>query len=181
MRENLVLIDEENFDVKLDLRYATTNNVTGKKFYQNALCYLHKDAVEAMKKAMKLAKIQGYRLKIFDGYRPFKAQQFLFNNFPADGFVSNPEGGVVPHCRGVAIDLTLIDENDAELDMGTEFDNFTDKAYHACTSVSAEAQKNRFILMGIMMSSGWDFYKQEWWHYQLFKPREYPIIEDFDI
>ena len=179
--QNLVLIEQNNFDVELDLRYASNNNVTGQKIYQNAICYLHQDAVICLKKAIELAQIQGLRLKIFDCYRPIKSQQFLFDKFPGGDFVSNPANGAVPHCRGVAIDLTLIDKNGEELDMGTDFDNFSEKAYHGNKEVSALAQKNRFILMGIMMSSGWDFYQKEWWHYQLFKPREYKIIADFDI
>ena len=178
---NLVLIDKKNFDVEFDLRYASTNNVIGKKMYDKAVCYLNKDSVTCLKKSIELAKIQGYRIKIFDGYRPLKAQQMLFDEFPTGGFVSDPKNGVIPHCRGAAIDLTLIDLNGKEIDMGTEFDDFTAKANHANTEISKEAQKNRFILMGIMLSSGWDFYKQEWWHYQLFNPRSYEVIQNFNI
>jgi D-alanyl-D-alanine dipeptidase len=174
--KDLVLINKDIFDLELDLRYASTNNVTGEAFYDKAICYLHKDAASCLERAIKLAKIQGYRLKIFDGFRPLKAQQFLFDKFPNGDFVSNPDGGCIPHCRGIAIDLTLLDKGDNELDMGTGFDNFTSKAYHGDIEVSAVAQKNRFILMGIMMSSGWDFYQNEWWHYQLFNPRTYKVI-----
>jgi D-alanyl-D-alanine dipeptidase len=179
--KDLVLIDKDNFDVELDLRYASKNNVTGEAFYDKAVCYLHKDAAKCLSKAIELAKIQGYKLKIFDGFRPLKAQKFLFGKFTGGGFVSNPDGGCIPHCRGIAVDLTLIDKDGCELDMGIGFDNFTKKAYHGDVEVSVEAQKNRFILMGIMMSSGWDFYQNEWWHYQLFNPRSYEIVEGFDF
>lgn len=178
---DLILIDQNNFDVELDLRYASKNNVTGEPFYDKALCYLHKDAVKCLNKAIELADLQGYKLKIFDGFRPLKAQSFLFDKFPGGDFVSNPDGGCIPHCRGIAIDLTLIDKAGNELDMGTDFDNFTPKAYHGDVEVSAQVQKNRFILMGIMMSSGWDFYQNEWWHYQLFNPRSYEVVEDFQF
>jgi D-alanyl-D-alanine dipeptidase len=175
--KNLVLINKENgFDVELDIRYATTNNVTGQKIYDQPISFLHQDAASALKTAIELAKIQGLRLKLFDTFRPIAAQEFLFEKFPNGGFVSNPKTGSVPHCRGVAVDLTLIDEAGKELDMGTDFDNFTDLAKHGSTAISAAAQKNRYILFGIMMTAGWDFYRQEWWHYQLFNPRNYPII-----
>ncbi len=180
MMSDLVLIDD-NFDVELDLKYALSSNVTNEAFYKEALCYLHKDAVLCLNKAITLARIQGYKLKIFDGFRPLRAQQFLFDKFPGGDFVSDPETGSIPHCRGIAVDLTLIDESDNELDMGTQFDNFTTKAYHGSVEVSKEAQENRFILMGIMLSSGFDFYQKEWWHYQLFNPRSYNVIKDFDI
>lgn len=172
--KDLVLING-NFDVELDIRYATKNNVTGEVFYENSSCYLHQDAIKCLEKAIILAKDQGFKFKIFDGFRPLKAQQFLFDKFPDGDFVSNPKTGAIPHCRGIALDLTLIDENGQELEMGTEFDNFTSKAHHGNQEISTQAQKNRFILMGIMMSSGFDFYQKEWWHYQLFNPREYGV------
>ncbi|MES2676850.1 MAG: D-alanyl-D-alanine dipeptidase [Pseudomonadota bacterium] len=175
--QNLIAITKENgFDVELDIRYATANNVVGLKFYDQSYSLLHPDAAAALKKAIELAKIQGYRFKLFDTFRPIAAQQFLFDKFPDGGFVSNPQTGAIPHCRGVAVDLTLIDEDGNELDMGTGFDNFTDLAGHGSTAISAAAQKNRYILFGIMMTAGWDFYRQEWWHYQLFNARNYPII-----
>lgn len=177
---NLVQITKENFDVILDLRYATTNNVTGVAMYKQPLCYLHPKAAECLNKAIDLAKIQGYKIKIFDGYRPIQAQEFFFNKFP-DGFVSDPKTGRIPHCRGVAIDLTLVDKNGVELEMGTGFDNFTELANHACTKISPEAQKNRFILMGIMISSGFEYLSFEWWHYQLPDVKSYPVIENFLI
>jgi D-alanyl-D-alanine dipeptidase len=175
--QNLIPINKENgFDVELDIRYATTNNVTGQTIYDQPHSLLHQDAADALKKAIELAKIQGLRFKIFDAFRPITAQKFLFDKFPDGGFISNPTTGSVPHCRGVAVDLTLIDADGKELDMGTEFDNFTDLARHGSTAISTEAQKNRYILFGIMMTAGWDFYRQEWWHYQLFNARNYPVI-----
>ncbi len=175
--KNLISITPENgFDIDLDIRYATTNNVTGQKIYDGSHCLLHPDSATTLKKAIELAKIQGLRLKIFDAFRPLTTQEFLFKKFSNGGFVSNPKTGSVPHCRGVAVDLTLVDLAGRELDMGTDFDNFTDLAKHGSTVISKEAQRNRYILFGIMMTAGWDFYRQEWWHYQLFNPRDYPII-----
>ena len=174
---DLVKISPENgFDIIWDIRYATTNNVAGQKIYDKPHCFLHKNCAKNFKIAIEFAKIQNLRFKVFDGYRPIEAQQFLFDKFPTDGFVSNPKDGAVPHCRGVAIDLTLIDKNGDELDMGTDFDNFTELAYHGSTKVSPLAQKNRFLLLGIMSAAGFDFYSKEWWHYQLFEPRKYPLI-----
>ena len=60
--------------------------------------------------------------------------------------------------------------------MGTDFDDFSSKAHHGVKDISIEAQKNRLILLSIMISSGWDFYSNEWWHYQLFDSRKYDVI-----
>jgi D-alanyl-D-alanine dipeptidase len=176
---DLVKITEEEFGVKLDIKYATKDNVCKKALYTKPLCFLHKDAIKPLKTAIELAKTQGLKLKIFDTYRPLEVQKFMYQQFSGDkyqGFISDPASGPTPHCRGAAIDLTLIDESEKELEMGSDFDEFSDLAYHANQKISIIAQKNRFILMGIMLSSGWDFYSQEWWHYQLFNPRNYPII-----
>mgnify|MGYP006158081661 FL=1 len=93
-----------------------------------------------------------------------------------------PEKGS-PHSRGVAVDLTLVDQQTGQdLDMGTPFDDFTPLSHHANTNVSQEAQRNRCILMGIMTLAGWDFFKSEWWHYQLFQAREtYDLLYDRDL
>jgi D-alanyl-D-alanine dipeptidase len=176
---NLIAINQEEFEVELDIRYATKNNVCKQELYSSAFCFLQESTIKPLKQAIKLAKNQGLKLKIFDGFRPLIVQKFMYNYFSEEiykGFISNPNYGVISHCRGVAIDLTLIDEKGKELEMGTDFDEFSNKAYHANQDISALAQKNRFILMGIMLSSGWDFYSQEWWHYQLFNPRDYPVI-----
>lgn len=181
--QNLVEINAKELDVVFDLRYASANNVCGHQLYAKPFCFLHKDAVIALKKAAHLAKNLDLRLKIFDSFRPLEVQKYMFDKFSADGdsgFISNPEGGVIPHCRGVAVDLTLTDKAGNELDMGTDFDEFSDLAFHACDKIPTEAQKNRFILLGIMSAAGWDFYSKEWWHYQLFNPRQYEIIKTED-
>lgn len=174
----LVEIKKPAFDVEIDIVYATSNNFTGKPVYKKPGCYLHPDGADALQRAIKLAKEIGYRFKIFDTYRPIEVQRALWAHTPDPNFLSNPDTGSTPHCRGVAVDLNLIDKDGKELDMGTGFDEFTPRSHHGNIEVSKQAQLNRFILMGIMTSAGWDFYRNEWWHYQLFKPREYPIISD---
>jgi D-alanyl-D-alanine dipeptidase len=179
--QNLIEITEKKFDVILDLRYATSNNVCGHKLYASPFCYLHEAVILPFEQAIKSAKNLGLKLKIFDGFRPLEVQQYMFNKFPSNdpkgGFISNPTGGVIPHCRGVAVDLTLADLDGNELEMGTDFDEFSELAFHNCDKISTEAQRNRLILLGLMSAAGFDFYSKEWWHYQLFKPREYEVVK----
>ncbi|MBU6140297.1 MAG: D-alanyl-D-alanine dipeptidase [Proteobacteria bacterium] len=174
--QNLIEISAEKFDVIFDLRYASKNNVCGHKLYSRPFAYLHEAAIEPLQKAIKSAKNLGLKLKIFDTFRPIEVQKYMFDKFPGD-FVSNPEDGTIPHCRGVAIDLTLTDLSGNELDMGTDFDEFSDLAFHNCEKISVEAQRNRLLFLGLMTSAGFDFYSKEWWHYQLFKPREYQVVK----
>lgn len=178
--QSLVQITEKEFGVILDLRYASINNFCGHKLYSHPFCYLHKDAAELLKKAVVAAAKLGLKLKIFDAFRPIEVQRFMFNRFhigdPRAEFISNPKDGAIPHCRGVAVDLTLVDSDGKELEMGTDFDEFSELAFHNCRDVSAKAAQNRLILLGIMTEVGFDFFSKEWWHYQLFKPREYAVV-----
>ena len=167
-------------ELLIDIRYATADNFTGAPVYKAARCFLHPEAAEHLKKAQALAATLGLRFKIFDAFRPIEVQQALWNHTPDPNFLSEPGVGSTPHCRGVAIALTLIDSEGNELDMGTGFDAFTHKSHHGNLEITPKAQQNRFTLMGIMITAGWDFYRNEWWHYQLFNARQYPVISDKD-
>ena len=174
----LVEIAPPTFDVDIEIAYATAQNITEMPVYGRAACYLHPDAAEQLQRAIAIARPLGYRLKVFDAYRPTEAQWKLWNARPDPEFLADPRRGS-PHSRGVAIDLTLLDGEGRELDMGTGFDAFTPLSHHGVIDgISAVAQGNRLLLMGIMTSAGWDFYRNEWWHYQLFSARRYPLIDD---
>ena len=174
---SLLPITEAEYGVEIALAYATTENFTAKPIYRQARCYLHEAAAAALKRAVTLAAGQGYRLKIFDAFRPSEAQWVMWNHTPDPEFLADPRRGS-PHSRGVAVDLTLLDRQGRELDMGTGFDAFTPLSHHASLDVSVTAQANRYTLLGIMTAAGWDFYRNEWWHYQLFNSRQYPLFSD---
>lgn len=178
----LVEITQNDFGVILDLRYATNNNVCQQILYKKAQCFLHEEAATKLKKAVLIAKKINKKLKIFDCYRPALIQKFMFEQFPGqngqDSIFSHPETGSVPHCRGIAIDLTLTNLDGQEVDMGSDFDDLTYLAHHDYDNISAQIKENRLQLLGIMTEAGFDFYDKEWWHYQLFKPRTYDIIQN---
>lgn len=173
----LVEITEHDFGVEIDIVYATARNFTGKPVYARAACYLHADAAAALSRAVALAAPLGLRFRILDAFRPREAQFKLWGHTPDPDFLADPRSGS-PHSRGVAVDLTLIDAAAREIDMGTGFDAFTPASHHGSRDVSAEAQRNRHLLLGLMTAAGWDYYRNEWWHYQLFRPRAYPLLGD---
>ena len=174
---SLVKISPDTHNVQLDLAYATSNNFTGAPVYARAGCYLHPEAETMLRKAQAYANVLGYRLKIFDAFRPTEAQWKLWKHTPDPDFLADPRRGS-PHSRGVAVDLSLTDFNGTELEMGTYFDAFTPLSHHGAMDISATAQRNRHLLMGLMTTAGWDFYQNEWWHYQLFDSRDYPLLSD---
>jgi D-alanyl-D-alanine dipeptidase len=173
----LVEIKKPDFDIETYIAYATSGNFTGAPVYAKAACFLHPVAAEKLAIAIKYAAQLGLRFKIFDAYRPSEAQFKLWEHTPDPNFLADPNRGS-PHSRGVAIDLTLIDADANELDMGTAFDEFDPKSYHSNLQVSSAAQKNRRLILGIMTAAGWDWYDNEWWHYQLFNSREYALLKD---
>lgn len=159
-------------DLDIALAYATADNFTGRPVYgAHAGCFLNAEAAALLFKAADLARPLGLKFKLLDAFRPSEAQWVLWNHTPDPDFLADPRRGS-PHSMGAAIDLTLVRRDSGEeLDMGTPFDAFTPLSHHGNQDISPEAQMNRHLLMGIMTTAGWDFYRHEWWHYQLFTPR----------
>ncbi|TAE83685.1 MAG: D-alanyl-D-alanine dipeptidase [Alphaproteobacteria bacterium] len=173
----LIEITPPDYDVVVDIRYATAHNFTNKAVYARPACFLHPDAATCVRRAIAYAADFGMRLKIFDAYRPPEAQWVLWNHTPDPNFLADPAKGS-PHSRGVAVDLTLLDAQGHEVDMGTAFDEFSPRSHHGAEDITTDAKRNRLLLLGIMTSAGFDFYRNEWWHYQLFNSRTYDLIPD---
>jgi D-alanyl-D-alanine dipeptidase len=174
----LIEITPETFDVELEIAYATANNFTGQLIYRRPRALLHPDAAEKLQAAIILARRLGYRFRVYDAFRPLEAQWALWRAEPGSPYVADPRRGG-PHTRGVAVDLTLLDRTGQPLDMGGPFDELSENAWHEA-DVSEAAQRNRHLLLGLMTAAGWDCYLKEWWHYQLFNPREYPVLSNAD-
>ncbi len=173
---DLHIINEAQYGVVIDLVYAGSNNIAGRIVYQTAQCALHKDAAPLLLRASALARSAGYTLKVFDGYRPPAAQHIFWSALPDAQYVADPSQGS-HHSRGTAVDVTLLDGHGVELDMGTGFDAMEDASHHDYADLPAAVQKNRLLLLGIMLHAGFRGIKSEWWHYELPNSSAYPIIE----
>jgi len=164
-------------ELLLSLAYAGPDNFTGRAVYGRADGWLHQNALPPLQRAMTLAHQQGLRLRIFDAFRPQEAQWILWHHTPDPEFLADPRQGSA-HSRGIALDLTLTDASGRDLPMGTAYDSFTRHSHHGNTEIEAAAQANRHLLLGIMTAAGWDFNRNEWWHYQLFRAETYPLLSD---
>lgn len=173
----LVEIAPPEWDVVVDLVYGHENNFTGRAIYGDPRCYLHPEAAACLRLAIGHAAAQGLRLKITDAFRPSEAQWALWNHTPDPAYVADPRRGS-PHSRGAAVDVTLVDAAGEELDMGGPVDDLTPNGHHDATGPSAAQRANRLLLLGIMTAAGFDWYVNEWWHYQLFRPRRLPVLSD---
>ena len=180
MKQKLIKINPDALGVLIDLRYASRNNFTKQKIYKKSKCLLIEEAFERLIVANEIASSIGYKIKIFDAFRSINAQKKLWDILPNPEFISPPSRGS-PHSRGIAIDITLVDSNNIELDMGTEFDEFSKLSYHGSSFIPKNAIRNRLLLLGIMTTAGWDYFRNEWWHYQLYNSKSYPLIHYEDI
>lgn len=148
----------------LDLKYATSYNFTKKVLYPCAKCYLRKPVAQALVKANQKFKTKGFKIKIFDAYRPISVQWKLWNMYANPDYVADPRKGSM-HNRGAAIDLTLVDQQGNELDMGTPFDFFGEKAHTDYQNLPQKVRANRYLLKSVLQSYGFATIKTEWWHF----------------
>ena len=140
----------------LELRYATANNFVDHVIYDCARCFLRPNVAQKLKAVNRSLLIKGYRLKLFDCYRPLEVQWELWEEVPDPRYVADPHEGSM-HNRGMAIDLTIVDSKGVELDMGTDFDHFGQMAYHSYTpQLSEDIQNNRKLLKESMESVGFE-------------------------
>lgn len=172
----LVEITEAEFGVKLDLVYATADNLTEAVIYQDPVCAIHRDAAPLLRKAAAHAQRAGYTLVIFDAYRPQAAQAKLWQALPDPMYIVPPHIGS-NHTRGTAVDVSLMDNQSAQmLDMGTSFDDMSLDSHHDVDRLPLEVQRNRLILLAIMLHAGFQEIESEWWHYELPDANSYPLI-----
>jgi D-alanyl-D-alanine dipeptidase len=175
---NLLALDNS---FVLDIRYATTNNFTGKQIYTTPGAFLHKNVAEKLSAVQKDLKPCGLGIKIWDAYRPHSAQWTLWNAVSQDlrdkHYVGNPNKGS-NHNRGAAVDITLITLNDCkEVVMPTGFDDFTPQASWNSQDASQEAIKNRDLLITTMHKHGFVVAKNEWWHFNSLDCGNYPVLD----
>lgn len=166
-------------NIVYELRYATTNNFVKKSMYPvtTSHTYLRSPAAIALSNVQKELNAQGLGLKIFDAYRPYAVTVKFWELIKDERYVANPAKGS-GHNRGLAVDLTIIElPTGKELDMGTEFDNFTDTAHHTFTALSATVIHNRKLLKELMLKHGFQLFETEWWHYYWPNNRNYEILD----
>lgn len=161
-----VNLKEYSQDFVYDMKYATPDNFLKAKVYDCAECFLRLKTVTALVEANKKFMEKGYKIKIFDCYRPLDIQKKMWKIVSNPEYVADPAKGSI-HNRGGAVDITLVDNNGKELDMGTSFDFFGIEASHNYPKVSKIVKENRIVLKTIMTSSGFHSFDSEWWHYNL--------------
>ncbi|SFF44832.1 M15 family metallopeptidase [Thermoflexibacter ruber] len=151
-------------DFMLDIKYATKDNFTKQVLYDCPRAFLRKKVAKDLLNAHKEFKKLGYRIKIFDGYRPHSVQFKMWDLTPDKRYVGNPYKGSM-HNRGCAVDLTLVDNNGKELDMGTPYDFFGEEAHITYNKLPEQVLSNRRVLKQVLEKNGFRALSTEWWHF----------------
>lgn len=164
--DEYVLVKKYIPDIYVELRYATENNFTGVKIYDFTEAYLRYGTVKKLAQVQKELKQQGYSLKIWDAYRPFEAQQKLWEVYPDPNYVANPANGMRRHNLGGTVDITMVAADGSIIPMPSEFDDFSLKADRNYSDIdNEEAVNNVMILQNAMENNGFTGYQGEWWDY----------------
>jgi zinc D-Ala-D-Ala dipeptidase len=176
---DLVELVKLDSTIKLDIRYAGTNNFLGKPVYKESRAFLQRPAAESLVKAHRELAKSGYGLLIHDGYRPWAITKLFWDmtsGFQRE-FVANPATGS-KHNRGCAVDLTMYDLATGQaVEMPGGYDEMTPRSYPDYTGGTAEQRARRDLLRKAMESHDFTVEPNEWWHFNFKDWKEYPILD----
>jgi zinc D-Ala-D-Ala dipeptidase len=165
-------------DAVIDLRYATDDNFMKKRVYPvGAACLLLERSAAMLVKAAATLRAQGYRLKLYDCYRPSSVQYELWKVMPVPGYVADPKKGS-NHSRGGAVDLSLVTLEGKDVEMPSPYDFFGKAAHHGYAGGTEGSRANRERLRAAMEAAGFTKNPMEWWHYDLPDAASFPLRDE---
>jgi D-alanyl-D-alanine dipeptidase len=166
-------------DIKLDIRYASTDNFLGEPLYARPLAFLQRPAAEALVRVNRKLKDEGYGLLVHDGYRPWSVTKLFWEATPEHFrlFVADPSQGS-RHNRGCAVDLTLYDRKTGKaVEMTGGYDEMTDRSYPAYPGGTSLQRWHRDLLRRAMEAEDFTVYEAEWWHFDYKDWKKYPVAD----
>jgi D-alanyl-D-alanine dipeptidase len=178
VKPDLVELVKLDPSIKLDIRYATTNNFLGTPVYTQARAFLQRPAAEALLRVHRELKAQGYGLRIHDGYRPWYVTKIFWDATPEDKriFVADPATGS-KHNRGCAVDLSLYDlKTGKEVKMPSGYDEMTDRAFADYAGGTPDERARRALLRQAMEKQDFKVNPKEWWHFDYKDWKQYSIL-----
>jgi D-alanyl-D-alanine dipeptidase len=178
VKPDLVELVKLDPTIRLDIRYASSNNFLGTPLYSQARAFLARPAAEAVARANQKLRARGYSLLIHDGYRPWFVTKMFWDATPADKheFVADPAQGS-RHNRGCAVDLTLFDlATGKAVQMTGGYDEMSARSYPNYSGGTSAERWRRDLLRRTMEAEGFTVYGSEWWHFDFNGWRRYPIL-----
>ncbi|HYK09933.1 MAG TPA: M15 family metallopeptidase [Gemmatimonadales bacterium] len=174
---DLVEIVTLDSSIKLDIRYAGTDNFLSTPLYEEARAFLQRPAAEALVRVSHALRAQGYGLLVHDAYRPWYITKIFWDATPPakHDFVANPADGS-RHNRGCAVDLSLYRLSDGQpVDMPSVYDEMSERAYPTYTGGTDAQRRMRDFLRAAMEKEGFTVYPFEWWHFDYKDWKQYGI------
>ena len=165
--------------IRLDVRYARSDNFLGRPVYREARAFLQRPAAEALARAHRKLAAKGYGVMVFDGYRPWAVTKAFWDATPEEKklFVANPARGS-RHNRGCSVDVTLYHlDTGRAADMGSGYDEFSPRSYATWEAGTKEQLDRRELLRGAMEREGFFVYPWEWWHFDYKDWRDWPLLD----
>ena len=175
-KAGLIKITEVDSSISIDLRYTRGSAIAKRALYEVEMpALLRPETAARLRKANELVKLQGYRIQVWDAYRPPSAQLVLWAaSGHDDRFVANPFSKPSQHSCGTAVDVTLVTRSGQPVEMPTGFDSFTPEAAAAYQHPDPEVLKRKEILQRAMQEAGFFPLSNEWWHFTDRRFKVYP-------
>ncbi len=176
------LVDIRNVDdsILIELKYASDTNFVGEKLYPSHVCLLQRDAAQKLVNAQELFLKDGFRIKLYDGYRPYSVQKRLYDIIQNPLFIADPSTTASRHNRGTAVDMTLVDSEGNELSMPSPVDTFGPESHVDYPGMTEEQKANLTYMQSIMTQCGFVIYTNEWWHFSDENSMDY-MVTDYDL
>lgn len=175
--DRLVDIESVNPNIRLDIRYATSNNFLGRSLYPVPRCLLRADVADRLSRVQDDLENMGLGLMVYDCYRPWSVTRQMWEILPDSRYVANPSRGS-RHNRGAAVDLTLVDLRTGEpLEMPTDFDDFTEQAARDYWGNEPQVRRNSDLLEYKMKKQGFVSLITEWWHFDAEDWQRYDLLD----
>jgi D-alanyl-D-alanine dipeptidase len=163
--------------LRLDVRYATSNNFTHQRLYAHARCLLNEPVARRLAEVQRELEARGLQLVVYDCYRPLAVQKKMWALVPDERYVSDPAKGS-RHNRGAAVDVALVDKRGRALAMPSAYDEFGARAHRDWAGGSDEERRNRALLEEVMTRHGFVGLPTEWWHFDAAEWQTYPILDE---
>jgi D-alanyl-D-alanine dipeptidase len=163
--------------IRLDMRYAGSDNFLKRAVYSKPVCLLRREVAERLARVERRLAAEGYGLKLWDCYRPLSVQREMWKLVSDERYVADPKKGS-RHNRGAAVDLTLVGSDGTPLEMPTAHDDFSERAGRAAEPTwPATARKYYATLHRAMTAEGFLPLPSEWWHYDAPGWERYPLLD----
>lgn len=174
---DMVKIQDVDAGIVLDLRYATENNFIGRPVYPANVALLRRETAVKLAAANAELMEYGFQIKVWDAYRPYHIHQLLWSLAgDKQHFFADPRYGSM-HNRGAAVDITMVDSWGREVEMPTDFDDFTGQAHRESPDMSPAAKANMDLLTNVMIRNGFQTIDFEWWHFEDNQWAQYPLLD----